>query len=406
MTTQYDIAIVGAGLVGQALAAALSCSAKTKSKTQLRIALIDPASVSEPATNAALSDYDLRVSALTAQSQAFLTRIGAWDNLPANVLSPYQRMHVWDAEGTGSVTFDAADLHVPALGHIVENRQTLWALDQVTSAANNIDRVQTVVSSFDNPNDDGYVPVTLGNGETLLTRLLVGADGALSNVRQLAGMATTEWDYGHHAIVATVRTEKSVAATAWQRFRPEGPLAFLPLHSNDHLASIVWSTQPGEADVVLAMSDADFCTALSAAFEGRLGDVVEVSRRQRFPLRQRHARQYYDRGVVVVGDAAHTIHPLAGQGVNLGFKDAEVLAEELIRAMTKGVSPGADSILARYQRRRQVDNLATMAAMEGFKRLFGSDQPLVRLLRNEGMRLFDKVMPVKQHVVMKAMGLD
>ena len=402
MTTQYDIAIVGAGLVGQAIAAALSCS----TKTSLRIALIDPADLSEPAISAAVSDYDLRVSALTAQSQAFLSRIGAWDKIPTQVLSPYQRMHVWDAEGTGSVTFDAADLHVPALGHIVENRQTLWALNRVTEACDNIDRIHTAVSSFDNPNEAGYVPVALGNGDTLLTRLLVGADGALSNVRQLAGMATTEWDYGHHAIVATVRTSKSVEATAWQRFRPQGPLAFLPLHSDDHLASIVWSTLPEEADAVLALSDADFCAALSEAFEGRLGDVVEVSRRQRFPLRQRHARQYYERGVVLAGDAAHTIHPLAGQGVNLGFKDAEVLAEELMRAVNKGLSPGADTVLARYQRRRQADNLATMAAMEGFKRLFGSDQPLVRLLRNEGMRLFDKVMPVKQHVVMRAMGLD
>jgi 2-octaprenylphenol hydroxylase len=402
MTTQYDIAIVGAGLVGQAIAAALSCS----TKTSLRIALINPATLSAPKAHAALSDYDLRVSALTAQSQAFLTRIGVWNNIPAQVLSPYQCMHVWDAEGTGSVTFDAADLHVPALGHIVENRQTLWALNQVTQACDNIDRIQSVVSSFDNPNEAGYVPVLLGNGDTLFTRLLVGADGALSNVRQLAGMATSEWDYGQHAIVATVRTSKSVEATAWQRFRPEGPLAFLPLHSNNCLASIVWSTQPEEADAVLAMSDDDFCSALSQAFEGRLGDVMEVSPRQRFPLRQRHARQYYDRGIVVAGDAAHTIHPLAGQGVNLGFKDAEVLAEEIIRATNKGLSPGADSVLARYQRRRQADNLATMAAMEGFKRLFGSDQPLVRLLRNEGMRLFDKVMPVKQHVIMRAMGLD
>jgi len=154
------------------------------------------------------------------------------------------------------------------------------------------------------------------------------------------------------------------------------------------------------------MNDEEFCQALTQAFEGHLGQVTEVSRRQRFPLRQRHARQYYDRGVVVAGDAAHTIHPLAGQGVNLGFKDAEVLAEEILRALSKGMSPGSDAVLARYQRRREADNLATMAVMEGFKRLFGSDQPLVRLLRNEGMRLFDRVMPVKQHVVMKAMGLN
>ncbi|MEE3190956.1 MAG: FAD-dependent monooxygenase, partial [Pseudomonadota bacterium] len=185
-----------------------------------------------------------------------------------------------------------------------------------------------------------------------------------------------------------------------------GPLAFLPLHSDDHLASIVWSTLPDEADKVLAMSDEDFCAALTDAFEGKLGNVTEVSRRQRFPLRQRHASQYYEAGVVVAGDAAHTIHPLAGQGVNLGFKDAQVLSEEIVRAMDKGLSPGSDAVLARYQRRRQADNLATMAAMEGFKRLFASDQPLVRLIRNEGMRLFDKMMPVKQHVVMKAMGLQ
>jgi len=315
-------------------------------------------------------------------------------------------MHVWDAEGTGSVTFNATDLHVPALGHIVENRQTLAALNQVTESARSIERLQTAVQSFDNPDEGGWVPVTLANGNILTTRLLVGADGALSNVRQMAGMSTREWDYGHHAIVATVRTEQSVAQTAWQRFRPEGPLAFLPLHSDDHLASIVWSTLPEEADRVLAMSDKDFCAALTDAFEGKLGQVTEVSRRQRFPLRQRHASQYYEAGVVVAGDAAHTIHPLAGQGVNLGFKDAQVLSEEILRAFDKGLSPGTDAVLARYQRRRQADNLATMAAMEGFKRLFASDQPLVRLLRNEGMRLFDKVMPVKQHVVMKAMGLQ
>lgn len=398
---QFDVAIVGAGLVGQAIAAALIQGAD-----DIRVALIDPSTPAPAGECSGVNDYDLRVSALTAQSQAFLTDIGAWDLIPHQVLSGYTRMHVWDAEGTGSVTFNATDLHVPALGHIVENRQTLTALNQLTESARSIERLQTAVQSFDNPDADGWVPVTLADGNALETRLLIGADGALSNVRQMAGMTTREWDYGHHAIVATVRTEQSVAQTAWQRFRPEGPLAFLPLHSDDHLASIVWSTLPEEADKVLAMSDEDFCAALTDAFEGKLGNVTEVSRRQRFPLRQRHASQYYEAGVVVAGDAAHTIHPLAGQGVNLGFKDAQVLSEEIVRAMDKGLSPGSDAVLARYQRRRQADNLATMAAMEGFKRLFASDQPLVRLIRNEGMRLFDKMMPVKQHVVMKAMGLQ
>ena len=145
---------------------------------------------------------------------------------------------------------------------------------------------------------------------------------------------------------------------------------------------------------------------LSTAFEHRLGAVIAVSKRASFPLRQRHARDYFCRGIVLAGDAAHTIHPLAGQGVNLGFKDAAVLSEEIVRALKRGISPGRDAVLARYQRRRQADNLATMAAMEGFKRLFAADMPMVRWLRNEGMRLFDRWLPVKQHVVMKAMGLD
>jgi len=400
---QFDVAIVGAGLVGQAIAAALS-----KGAPSAKIALIDPSQLSAPvlASGQDVHDYDLRVSALTAQSQSFLSEIGAWQKLPHGALCGYTRMHVWDAEGTGSVTFNAADLHVPALGHIIENRQTLWALDQVNTAADNIERLHVAIKSFDNPDEDGYVPVTLTDDSTLKARLLVGADGALSNVRQMAGIGTREWDYGQHAIVATVHTTESVAQTAWQRFRPQGPLAFLPLHSDDHLASIVWSTEPAEAEQLLAMSDEEFCTALTQAFEGRLGNVTGVSRRQSVPLRQRHAKQYYDRAVVVAGDAAHTIHPLAGQGVNLGFKDAQVLAEEILRALDKGLSPGSDAVLARYQRRRQADNLATMAAMEGFKRLFAADLPLVRLLRNEGMRLFDKIKPVKQHVVMKAMGLQ
>lgn len=398
--SQFDVVIVGAGLVGQAIAVALAA------EPSLRIALIDPAQISAPAPVSQLTDYDLRVSALTAKSQSFLTQLGVWQYLPESVLSPYTSMHVWDGEGTGSVTFNAAELHVPALGHIVENRQTLWALQQSVDATSNIQYFATTVSSIDNPDAKGWLPVVLASGQTLQTRLLVGADGALSKMRQWAGIATSEWDYEQHAIVATVRCEKSMQKTAWQRFRAQGPLAFLPLHSDSHLASIVWSTSPEESSELMALDDASFSQALTRAFEAHLGEIVEVSERQCVPLRQRHVRQYYCNGVVLAGDAAHTIHPLAGQGVNLGFKDAQVLAEEILRAVTKGLSPGSDLVLARYQRRRQADNLATMAAMEGFKRLFGSEQPLVRLIRNEGLRLFDRMLPLKQHVVMKAMGLD
>lgn len=399
---QYDVVIVGAGLVGQAVAAAL-----LQADTGLSVALVDPAFRNEePPAATGIEDFDLRVSALTAKTQAFLTRLGAWQQIPPQRLSPYTRMHVWDGEGTGSVTFSAADLHVPALGHIVENRQTLWAIQQRLLQQPALTVVAEPVRYIDNRRSDGFTPVVLNNGEQMLAKLVVGADGALSRIRQWAGIPTREWDYGHHAIVATVRCAQPLQATAWQRFRPQGPLAFLPMPQDDHLASIVWSTTAEEADEVLAMSDEAFNQALSAAFEGRLGDVLETSAKACFPLRQRHARDYWCEGVVLAGDAAHTIHPLAGQGVNLGFKDAETLAEEILRAHSKGLDIGSELVLSRYQRRRQADNLATMAVMEGFKQLFAANQPVLRLLRNEGMRLFDRLLPVKQHVVMKAMGLD
>lgn len=403
---KFDICIIGAGLVGQALAAALVKGEQGQNERAPRIALIDPAPLNDPELASDIHDYDLRVSALTAKSQAFLTRIGAWEKMPASCPKAYNKMHVWDAEGTGAVTFDAADLQASCLGHIVENRHTNWALRELVNESSHIDLIATQLTSFDNPNEQGYTPLKLANGLEIQTRLLVGADGALSRVRQSAGIQTREWDYQHQAIVASVECEQPIAATAWQRFRPEGPLAFLPLHTNEHMASIVWSTSQEEAEHLLSLDDEGFKQALGQAFEFRLGAIKQVSQRQSYPLRQRHAKRYFDNGVVLVGDAAHTIHPLAGQGVNLGFKDADVLAQELLRAFNKGLALNHDSVLARYQRRRQGDNLATMAAMEGFKRLFGADEPIVRLVRNQGMKWFDRILPLKQHTMMKAMGID
>lgn len=397
-----DVAIVGAGLVGQSLAAALIAG-----DSSLRVAVFDPAyrAATAPEDGTRIDDFDLRVSALTARTQTFLEHIGAWQHLPAERLRPYHFMDVWDAEGTGRVHFDAADLHAPCLGHIIENRQTLWAIQQQLESSGQVELLAEAVNAIDNQNDDGLTPLLLASGDVRHARLVVGADGAHSRVRQWAGLPTREWDYGHHAIVATVRTEQPLQATAWQRFRPQGPLAFLPMPTDDHLASIVWSTSPEEADALMQMNTDDFCQALSVAFEHRLGRVQDSSQRAVFPLRQRHAKRYWVEGVAVAGDAAHTIHPLAGQGVNLGFKDVEVLAEEILKAHQRNLSPGHASVLARYQRRRESDNLATMAAMESFKRLFGADQTLVRLLRNAGMCQFDRLLPVKQHAMMAAMGL-
>lgn len=397
-TKHFDVVIVGGGMVGTSIAAALSGS-------DIQVALIEPNEPQQPPAELNnCEDYDVRVSAITAQSQSFLEKVGAWNLIPGNKLSPYTGMQVWDAEGTGQVEFSAAELHVDCLGTIVENRETVWALQQTINGCENIHQIREWVSHIDNQSDDGTTPLFLTTSEQLNAKLIIGADGALSRVKQWAEFGNREWDYHHKAIVATVKTAQPHQEIAWQRFRQQGPLALLPM-AEPNTCSIVWSTSEEECDAMLALNDEDFCQALTSAFEARLGEVTAVGPRAAFPLRQRHAKTYVVPGIALVGDAAHTIHPLAGQGVNLGFKDAAALSEEIQRAIKAGISPGDISVLKRYERRRQGDNLAMMAVMESFKRLFAAEQPLLRWMRNEGMRLFNKASMVKQHIVMQAMGL-
>lgn len=396
----YQVVIVGGGMVGSALAAGLANSA-------ISVALIEPNHAQPPpAVISGCADFDTRVSAITAQSEALLTKLGVWSLIPQARKSPYQGMTVWDADGTGEVNFNANELHVSCLGTIVENREIVWALQQVIEQANNIDIIADRVTHIDNQDEHGLTPVFLASGQTLKTQLLVGADGALSRIKQWGEFASCEWDYQQQALVATIELEHSHQVTAWQRFRPQGPLALLPLAAgSDKTCSIVWSTHEEECQQLLSLTDEAFCQQLGIAFEHRLGQVVNVGPRMVFPLRQRHAKNYVVPGIALVGDAAHTIHPLAGQGVNLGFKDVAALSEELLRAQRLGLNLGELASLQRYQRRRQGDNLMMMAAMEGFKRLFSAEQPVIRLLRNQGMRLFNRAAAVKQHVVMQAMGL-
>lgn len=414
----FDITIVGAGMVGQALALALANS-------KLRIALLDPAlaqrsslydkptpDTEQPTAGLVdLNQVDPKVSALTAETQQHLTDLGVWQRIAPNQRCPYHNMVVWDADGTGSVNFSASDVHVPELGHIIENRVTLAALYEQIQQHDNIVELPWTMSSVSSLDDHGWLTVnghdnTTNQPASMTTRLVVGADGAQSITRRWAGIAIREWDYHHTAIIATVRCQQPHQATAWQRFRKEGPLAFLPLAHDPKMVSIVWSTERAEADAAMAMDDDDFCNQLSHAFEHKLGSVEACSQRYAVPLHQRHATDYHADGIVLVGDSAHSIHPLAGQGVNLGFKDSAALAEELLRAHAKHCSLNDPSVLQRYQRRRQSDNLMTMAAMEGFKRLFETDNPLLRFARNQGMRWFDSLPAVKNHVILQAMGLN
>ena len=394
-----DLIIVGAGMVGSALALALQHSG-------LQILLLDggPLSVKPFDQSAA---FEPRVSALSAASQRILERLGAWDGIAARRTSPYGEMQVWDGSGTGQVHFSAASVHAEVLGHIVENRvvqdgllDALYEADLGLLPGARLEQLRR---------SGGDWLLTLTDGRELRAPLIIAADGANSAVRRLAGCATREWDYLHHAIVTSVRCSKPHQQTAWQRFTDDGPLAFLPLAKADnaeHWCSIVWSTTPAEAERLMALDDAAFCHELGKAFEWRLGEVLESDPRHCIPLRQRHAKRYVEPGLALIGDAAHTIHPLAGQGVNLGFLDAAVLAEVLLHALERGENLADIKVLGRFERRRMPHNLAMMAAMEGFERLFQADPLPLRWLRNSGLNLVDGANEAKALFVRQALGLS
>ena len=408
MPQSYDLIIVGAGLVGGALACALG---EQVSNTRINIALVDaqPLHTDPPVYDGSINDFDPRVSALTIASQELLKKIAVWDLMVEGRISPYNNMHVWDAEGTGEIHFDAKDINQSALGYIVENKNTLLALAKRIQQQKNIQVIAPakVVALKD---EEKLKTLVLEDGTELMAPLIVAADGANSPVRTMANFETREWNYNHQAIVCTVEIENSHQQTAWQRFLPEGPLAFLPLSMSEknedkNFCSIVWSAVPSYAENLMALSEADFNHALGRAFENKLGDVKATSKRFSFPLRQRHAVDYVKSGLVLIGDAAHSIHPLAGQGVNLGLLDVQVLAEEILRAEQRQLNLGDLHVLQRYQRRRKGDNLAMMAAMDGFKKLFEEPALPIRWLRNTGMSFLDRQSTLKHSIMRKAMGL-
>ncbi len=398
----FDVTIIGAGIAGSALALALADSGYS-------IALVEPQPLQRDPlpTDLVIDGFDPRVSALTPNSVALLQRLDAWDAIDAYRHCPYGHMTVWDGEGTGRIEFDCSDLGVPALGYIVENRAVVAALLQGVIGSRSITSFSPDKLRDCQRQDAGQMQLTLESGLEMTSSLVVGADGALSRVRDMMGFATREWDYGHRAIVATVQVAQPHQSTAWQRFLPSGPLAFLPLPSSGdaHYCSIVWSLQEELVDDLLALEDQLFCERLDRAFEGCLGGVVATSSRFAFPLRQRHAVDYIQPGIALVADAAHTIHPLAGQGINLGLLDVAALADELAIAGGRGLSAGDADVLRRYQRRRKGENLLMMGAMDGFKRLFEQPALPLRWLRNAGMRGVDRAGPLKQRLMRHAMGI-
>ena len=399
-TTEVDVLIVGGGLAGLTLANALRGS-------RLAVLVIDSQPIPQPVVTAVAecqgyalaSGRSPRVSAINLASEALLQRLGAWPADPGSSCA-FTGMRVWDGRGTAAIEFSSDLTATDHLGSIVENQVLTASLYQqaLTLEATQLRFDSSLASVV--ADGTGY-RVQLQDGSEIRCQLLVGADGGASQVRELAQIKTLEWSYQQEALVTTIKTELPHQGIARQCFTAKGPLAFLPL-PNPQLCSVVWSAASTEA--LLALDDQALCQLLARASESVLGKVAGVDRRFSFPLRQRHALRYVKGGLALIGDAAHTIHPLAGQGANLGFADAHALALVLQQCRFDETSPGDLAVLQRYEGSRRAANLLMTATMEGLKRIFDSGDPTVSWVRNFGMAMMDSRGTLKAMVARLAAG--
>lgn len=373
MAQHFDIIVIGAGMVGASAALSLS-------RQGFCVALIEASELSKQAI-ATGSEYDLRVSAISPTSQQILSRLGIWQALDSDRVCYYEQMVIWHEQGEASINFDSVELARESLGAIVENRQIVRALHRACEAEPDIecyapDCIETLVE-----NSEERVGLKLSSGVELSADLLIAADGRGSPTRELAGLQVTNGDYRQRAIVANVETTQPHQFTAGQRFLTTGPLAFLPLANGQ--SSIVWSCDNDLAEQMMGVDDTEFCRAIGEAFEHRLGDIQSVSRRQQFPLVWHSCEQWLKQRVLLIGDAAHGVHPLAGQGVNLGFSDVELLTQMIgpldIAWQWKS--------LRCFERQRKSETALATHAFSGLKWIYGVDNWPVNRLRDLGMRL-------------------
>ncbi|MFP1892540.1 FAD-dependent 2-octaprenylphenol hydroxylase [Lonsdalea quercina] len=388
----FDVVIAGGGMVGLALACGLQGSG-------LSIAVLEKQPVNAPSS---LLELAPRVSAINAASEQLLRKLGVWQTIAAQRISPYNAMSVWDRDSFGSISFNGEETGFSHLGHIIENdviQQSLW---QHAERARDVTLI-TPAALKQVAWGENEAFITLEDGSMLTARLVVGADGAHSWLRQHADIPLTFWDYGHHALVANIRTQRPHESVARQVFHGDGMLAFLPL-SDPHLCSIVWSLPPERAQTLLEAPATTFNSQVAAEFDMRLGLCELESERQSFPLTARYARSFAAHRLVLMGDAAHTIHPLAGQGVNLGFMDVAELISELKRLQAQGKDIGQYLYLRRYERRRKHSAAMMLASMQGFRDLFAGSHPAKKLLRDVGLKLADTLPGIKPTLVRQAMG--
>ena len=392
MMQSYDLTIVGGGTVGLTLAASLADSA-------LSIALIEAKeapTIPESPGN--------RVSAISLASRQIFENLNVWQHLNSERTTPYDTMQVWDKDSFGKIEFSAKQVDSAELGYIIENENIQLALLETVKKQQNV--------SFYNPDHlnkivfgEGEAWLTLDSGRTLTSKLVVGADGAHSLLRKESAIPLTSRDYNHHALVATVKTELPHEHCARQIFTPDGPLAFLPLFEKN-LCSIVWSVPPERAEQLSALTALEFNKQLSRNFDNRLGLCEVQSARFCFPLRMRYARDFAKHRVALIGDAAHTFHPLAGQGVNLGLLDAVSLGQTIEHNLQAEKDIGLYQNLRYFERWRKTEATQMIVSMDLLKQLFAGSNPLRKALRDVALVFANRFSPLKKQFIKQAMGLN
>jgi 2-octaprenyl-3-methyl-6-methoxy-1,4-benzoquinol hydroxylase len=393
---RVDVAVVGGGIVGAACALALS-------RQGLQVALIEAGE--PPAWSADAPDP--RVYAFAPDNAALLDSLGVWRTVLDARAQPYRRMRVWDAAGGDELRFDADAFAVPQLGWIVEHgllQDRLWDALRVSDV-----QLRSPASVVGLEQDDDGVRLELDDGLRIEARIAIAADGARSRLRDLAGIATTTVDYAQRGVVAYIATERPHEDTAWQRFLPTGPLAFLPCArwpQAEHVSSIVWTLPEDEAVRVLALDDVRFAEELGRAFAGRLGACCPLTPRIAFPLRRQLAATYVAGNVLAIGDAAHVVHPLAGQGVNLGLRDVGALRDAVADAQARKADWAAAHRLDRWARARRSDATASAHAFSLINRAFSNDALAPTLLRGHALGLVTRLAPLNRALWRHAAGLS